>query len=101
MQTPVAGHIEAEFRVLSDLANTLISGKYIEIEDTLEYQDGDTKVTVMPVYQKSVEYLFTIEETTNSMKITLRSTRLPELFIALPSPLVVRFGGPEVLEELC
>jgi len=95
------GHIESELRVLSDLAYHLISGEYLEAEETIEYEDRGTKVTAMPVYRNFVEYLFTIEESENDMKMAIRSTVIPELFIALPSPLVVKFGTPIALEELC
>jgi hypothetical protein len=34
--------------------------------------------------------------------MAIRSITIPELFIALPSPLVVKFGSPlPMLEELC
>ncbi len=101
MQTPTTSRIEAELRVLSDLAYHLISGEYLEAEETIEYEDDGSKVTVMPVFRNFVEYLFTIEESPGDMKMAIRSTLIPELFIALPSPLVVKFGAPIAMEELC
>ena len=102
MQSPTVDRIESELRVLADLAYRLISGEYLEAEDTIEYEENGTKVTVMPIYLNSLQYLFTIEESKNDMKMTLRSITVPELFIALPSPLVVKFGAPlPILEELC
>ena len=102
MQSPTVDCIESELRVLADLAYRLISGQYLKAEETIEYQDRGTKVTAMPVYINSVQYLFTIEESKKDMKMTIRSTLIPELFIALPSPLVVKFGAPvPMLGELC
>ena len=101
VQTPMAGHISSELKALAELADHLISGEYLEVEETFEYNEGGTKVTAMPVYRNLVEYLFTIEETGDSMMLALRSTRIPELFITLPAPLIVKFGAPQVLEEMC
>ena len=101
VQTPMSGHISSELQALKDLAEYLISGEYLEVEETFEYQEKGTKITAMPVYRNLVEYLFTIEETKDTMLLTLRSTQIPELFISLPSPLMVKFGAPQVLEEMC
>jgi len=102
VQSPTVDRIESELRVLADLAYRLISGEYLEAEDTIEYEDRGTKVTAMPLYRNSLQYLFTIEESEADMKMAIRSILIPELFIALPSPLVVKFGGPTpMLGELC
>jgi len=97
----MAGHIEAELNALATLAETLISGEYLEVESTFEYEEDGVKVTVMPVVLDLTEYLFTIEERGEEMTIQLRSTQIPELMISLPSPLMVKFGKPVALEELC
>jgi hypothetical protein len=97
----MAGHISSELKALAELADHLISGDYLEVEETFEYNEGGTKVTAMPVYRNLVEYLFTIEETSDTMMLAVRSTRIPELFITLPAPLIVKFGAPQVLEEMC
>ena len=91
----MAGHVEAELNALTALAETLISGEY------LEYEEDGVKVTVMPVIINLTEYLFTIEERGGEMTMQLRSTQIPELMISLPSPLMVKFGKPIALEELC
>lgn len=101
VQTPMAGHISSELKALAELAEHLISGEYLDIEETFEYNEGGTKVTAMPVYRNLVEYLFTIEETRDSMLLAVRSTKVPELFITLPAPLIVKFGAPQALEEMC
>ena len=97
----MAGHISSELKALAELADHLISGDYLEVEETFEYNEGGTKVTAMPVYRNLVEYLFTIEETSDTMMLAVRSTRIPELFITLPAPHIVKFGAPQVLEEMC
>tara|TARA_Y100001937_G_C6882594_1_gene225443 strand:+ start:149 stop:442 length:294 start_codon:yes stop_codon:yes gene_type:complete len=97
----MSGHVEAELSVLTHLAKSLISGECLEIEETFEYQQGGVKITAMPIYHKLVEYIFTIEERDDVMTLQLRSTQIPELFIALPSPLVVKIGSPIAVEELC
>jgi len=101
VQSPMAGHIEAELNALATLAETLISGEYLEVESTFEYEEDGVKVTVMPVVLDLTEYLFTIEESGEEMTIQLRSTQIPELMISLPSPLMVKFGKPVALGELC
>lgn len=97
----MAGHVEAELNALTTLAETLISGEYLEVESTFEYEEDGVKVTVMPVIINLTEYLFTIEERGDEMTMQLRSTQIPELMISLPSPLMVKFGKPIALEELC
>ena len=97
----MAGHIEAELNALAALAETLISGEYLEVESTFEYEEGGVKVTVMPVMLNLTEYLFTIEERGDEMTMQLRSTQIPELLISLPAPLLVKFGKPVALEEMC
>jgi hypothetical protein len=97
----MSGHVEAELKVLTQLAQSLISGDDLVIEETFEYERQGVRITVMPVYRKLVEYLFTIEERGDVMTLQLRSTQIPDLFIALPSPLVVQFGAPVTVEELC
>ena len=97
----MVGHLEAELKALNELAEVLISGKYLEIKDSIVYKEGSTKLTAMPVSYNLVEYLFTIEETSTSMFLTVRSTRIPELFISLPAPMVVQFGPPRLMEDLC
>ena len=97
----MSGHISSELQALKDLAEYLISGEYLEVEETFEYEEKGTKITAMPVYRDLVEYLFTIEESKGSMLLTRRSTQIPELFISLPAPLLVKFGAPQVLEEMC
>tara|TARA_X000001036_G_scaffold400282_1_gene404534 strand:+ start:903 stop:1196 length:294 start_codon:yes stop_codon:yes gene_type:complete len=97
----MSGHVESELKVLMQLAQSLISGECLEIEEAFEYQQGGIKITAMPIYHKLVEYIFTIEERGDVMTLQLRSTQIPELFIALPSPLVVQFGAPVTVEELC
>mgnify|MGYP001216769594 FL=1 len=97
----MAGHIGAELNALATLAETLISGEYLEVESNFEYEEDGVKITVMPVMLNLREYLFTIEERGDEMSMQLRSTQIPELLISLPAPLLVKFGKPMVLEELC
>lgn len=97
----MAGHIGAELDALRIIAETLISGDYLEVDDTFEFEEKGVKMTVMSVIHNLVEYLFTIEERGNDMTMQLRSTQIPELLISLPAPLVVKFGKPIALEELC
>ena len=101
VQSPMAGHIGAELNALATLAETLISGEYLEVESNFEYEEDGVKITVMPVMLNLREYLFTIEERGDEMSMQLRSTQIPELLISLPAPLLVKFGKPMVLEELC
>ena len=101
MQTAIASDIAVELRVLSGLVAHVVSGEYLEVDDTFEYEEGGTKITAMPIQRDSVEYLFTIEETASSLTLAMRSTRMPELFIALPCPLVIKFGVAQVMGDLC
>ena len=74
------------------LQRPLISGEYLEVESTFEYEEDGVKVTVMPVVLDLTEYLFTIEERGEVMTIQLRSTQIPELMISLPSPVMVKLA---------
>jgi hypothetical protein len=100
VQSPNAGLIQTELDALSEIASTLIAGNPIQISEVTEVESGKVKVTAAMISHNLREYLFSIEEEGDSMRLSLHSMDI-ELMISLPSPLIISFDESMLVGELC
>lgn len=96
------GHIQLELEALYKLSQELTSGKEVELYSSFGIEVNGSDLTVISFVRNLSEYLLTIEGDGDDMSVTLRSTDIPELFIALPAPAVLHIGSmPELVGDLC
>ena len=89
VQSPSADHLQNELVALSALAQRVASGENMVVDDYREFSEGSTTVSVFMLPHELDTYLMTIEETDGEMLLTIRSLSIEELYIKLPSPLMV------------
>lgn len=96
------GHIQLELEALYKLSQELTSGKEVELHSSFDIEVSGAELTVISFVRNLSEYLLTIEGKGQDMTVTLRSTDIPELFIALPAPAVLHIGStPALVGDLC
>lgn len=96
------GHIQLELEALYKLSQELTGGKEVELFSSFEMDINGSGLTVVSFVRNLSEYLLTIEGEGENMSVALRSTEIPELFIALPAPAVLHIGStPELVGDLC
>lgn len=89
VQSPSADHLQTELSALSAVAERVISGENLVVDDYREFSEGNTTISVFMLPHELDTYLMTIEETDGEMLLTIRSLNIEELYIKLPSPLMV------------
>ena len=94
MESPGAGHIQAELDALTELAALVIDGQNLTVDDLVEFDDKGTKVTVMTLRHNLKDYMLTIEDSSSEMILALRSIEIDGLYIRLPAPLYVGISQP-------
>lgn len=100
--SPMMGHIQLELEALYKLSQELTSGENVELCSSFEIEINGSELTVISFVRNLSEYLLTIEGEGKDMSVILRSTDIPELFIALPAPAVLHIGSaPELVGDLC
>lgn len=101
MESPGAGHIQAELDALTELAALVIDGQNLSIDDLVEFEEAGTKVTVMTLRHNLRDYMLTIEDSSGEMILALRSMEIDGLHIRLPAPLYVGISQPLAVGGYC
>lgn len=103
LRLPVQSHttdtISAELSALTTLAERIINGDQLKIEEQTEYTERGTKITAFVISQGMNDYLFTIEEKKGSMILGVHSMQIADLMISLPSPMFISIQDGEQIGD--
>jgi hypothetical protein len=97
---PAVEDLQDELVRLSSAISLLIDGPSHIVDDIVEVEIGENKLTIAPLTIEENSFFFIISEGVDNY-ISLRSSLYNELEIRLPMPAYLRVGKLIVEEDLC
>ena len=100
MVIPAVEDLQDELLRLSSAISKLIAGPSHIVDDIVEVEVGENKLTIAPLTIEGDAFFFIISEGIDN-HISLRSSRYTEMEIRLPMPAYLRVGKLTIEEDLC